>query len=81
MSIIVEDIQGIESTVKYVPFNTDRFIDKLGEIFVRDAYHLNMMAKGRILTKYHHVMLRGNSMGPSYSPPSDLKIIKSSERC
>ncbi len=81
VSIIVEDILGIESTGKYGPFNTDRFMDKLEEIFVRDAYHLGMMAKGKILTKYHHVLLRGKSMGPLHSPPSDSKILKLSERC
>ena len=69
VSIIVEDILGIESTGKYVPFNTDRFMDKLEEIFGRDAYHLNMMAQGKILTKYHNVILRRQIDGPvAFSP-------------
>lgn len=41
-----------------IPFDADGFIGKLNDVFGKDAYHLNMMTQGKILTKYHHIKLR-----------------------
>lgn len=69
VSKIVEDILGIESMEGKIPFDADGFIDKLNDVFGKDAYHLNMMAQGKILTKYHHIKLRKKIDGPvKFSP-------------
>lgn len=63
VSKIVEDILGIESMEGKIPFDADGFIGKLNDVFGKDAYHLNMMAQGKILTKYHHIKLRKKNNG------------------
>ena len=69
VSKIVEDILGIESMEGKIPFDADGFIGKLNDVFGKDAYHLNMMAQGKILTKYHHIKLRKKIDGPvKFSP-------------
>ncbi len=54
---------------KKIPFDADGFIDKLNDVFGKDAYHINMMAQGKILIKYHHIKLRKKIDGPvKFSP-------------
>ena len=58
ISKILENILEIGSMEREMPFDANKFMDSLNGVFGQDAFHLNIMTQGKILTKDHYIKLR-----------------------